>query len=78
MTQIWSMDDISALLKQKYPEVYRKMSSRKHWIQIADVGLIAIINTYGGLYIDIDVTFLSRVEFSEDRLCFVRGCGRLS
>jgi len=52
---LWSADELDALIKQKYPQIWPTYRSVAFLVMRADIGRIAILHSYGGLYADLDV-----------------------
>lgn len=52
---LWKACDVEALMKQRYPEFWDMYQSARYPIMRCDIGRLAIIHSYGGLYSDLDV-----------------------
>ena len=52
---LWSADELDALIKQKYPQFWPTYCNVPFSVMRADIGRIAILHSYGGLYADLDV-----------------------
>ena len=52
---LWSADEVDALIKQRYPQLWSTYVDCPFPVQRADIGRICILHFYGGLYADLDV-----------------------
>lgn len=60
--KLWSHSpgkpDIDNLIKEKYPDVYEIFIKAKYGVQKADIGRLALLHHYGGIYFDLDMLCL--------------------
>ena len=59
---LWTAPDVESLMKQRYPQFWDMYCGVRYPIMRVDIGRVAIIHTYGGLYSDLDVM--------PNRLCY--------
>ena len=52
---LWSADEVDALIKQKYAWFWPTYCDVPFSIMRADIGRIAILHSFGGMYVDLDV-----------------------
>ena len=52
---LWSADEVDALIKQKYAQLWPTYCDVPFSIMRADIGRIAILHSFGGMYVDLDV-----------------------
>ena len=68
---LWNADEVESLMKQRYPQYWDMYCNVRYPIMRADIGRIAILHTYGGLYADLDVHpnrgFYEQVKFAVAR-----------
>lgn len=64
--KIWSHKpgppDIDEFIKKEYPDIYDIFNDAKYGVQKADIARIAILYHYGGVYIDLDILSLKKLE----------------
>ena len=51
---LWSAAEVEALMKQRYPQHWEMYCDVRYPIMRCDIGRIAILHSYGGLYADLD------------------------
>jgi hypothetical protein len=64
--------EIDILLKTHYPELYDIFNKTKFGVQKGDIGRLAILYHYGGIYIDLDILCLkpfdNLIDFNSNKL----------
>ncbi len=60
---LWTEAKERALLKERYPWFLKTYDHYRYTIQQADIGRYFFMHTYGGLYLDLDVECLKRVDY---------------
>lgn len=64
--------DIDNFLKINYPELYNVFIKTKFGVQKGDIGRLAILYHYGGIYIDLDILCIKSLDnildFNSDKL----------
>ena len=61
---LWSADEIDTMVREHYPQIWDMYTTVRYPIMRADMGRVAILHRYGGLYSDLDV-FPNRSEFEQ-------------
>jgi mannosyltransferase OCH1-like enzyme len=61
---LWSADEIDTMVREHYPQIWDMYTTVRYPIMRADIGRVAILHRYGGLYSDLDV-FPNRSEFEQ-------------
>ena len=64
---MWSADEVDTLVREHYPQIWDTYIRVRYPIMRADMGRVAILHRYGGLYADLDV-IPNRSEYKETRL----------
>ncbi len=52
---LWSADEVDALIKQQYPSLWLIYRDVPFSVMRVDIGRVAILHHYGGMYADLDV-----------------------
>ena len=52
---LWSVDEVEALIKQQYPLLWHTYVHVPFSVMRVDIGRVAILHHYGGMYADLDV-----------------------
>ena len=52
---LWDADALESLMKQRYPTYWDMYCNVRYPIMRCDIGRLAIVHTYGGLYSDLDI-----------------------
>ena len=68
---LWSAASVESLIKQRYPQYWDMYCGVRYPIMRCDIGRIAIIHSYGGLYADLD-TQPNRVWYEQVDLALAR------
>ena len=55
INHLWNADELDALIKHKYEQFWPMYQNAAFSVMRADIGRIAILHRYGGLYADLDV-----------------------
>ena len=64
---LWNSDEIETLVRTRYPQFWDLYTSVRYPIMRVDIGRIAILHAYGGLYADLD-TLPTRHWYSQAQL----------
>ena len=67
---LWSADEVDTLMRQSYPEHFAMYSEARFPVMRADMGRVAILHAYGGLYADLD-TLPNRTSYDRADLAVV-------
>ena len=68
---LWSAAGVEALMKQRYPQRWDMYCDVRYPIMRCDIGRIAILHSYGGLYADLD-THPNRAWYAQAELALQR------
>lgn len=64
--KLWSHSpgapDIDDFIKEKYPDIYDIFVKSKYGVQKADIGRIALLHHYGGVYFDLDMMCIKGIS----------------
>ena len=71
MYYLWSAAEVEALMKQRYPQHWDMYCDVRYPIMRCDIGRIAILHSYGGLYADLD-THPNRAWYAQAELALQR------
>jgi len=52
---LWSADQVDTLIKDHYPDCWGMYTEARYPVMRVDIGRVAILHRYGGLYADLDV-----------------------
>ena len=64
---LWSADELDSLVKQQYPASWRMYVDARYPVMRVDIGRVAILHAYGGMYADMD-TVPNRSRYSQTLL----------
>ena len=64
---LWSADELDSLVKQQYPASWRMYVDARYPVMRVDIGRVAILHAYGGMYADMD-TVPNRNRYSQTPL----------
>ena len=64
---LWSADEVDTLVREHYPHMWETYMGMRFPIMRVDMGRVAILHRYGGLYADLDV-IPNQTEYKETRL----------
>ena len=64
---LWSADELDSLVKQQYPASWRMYVDARYPVMRVDIGRVAILHAYGGMYADMD-TMPNRSRYSQTLL----------
>ena len=53
---LWNADEVDTLMRTRYPAFWDTYKNVRYPIMRVDIGRIAILHSYGGLYADLDTT----------------------
>ena len=68
---LWSAAEVEALVKHRYPQHWDMYCDVRYPIMRCDIGRIAILHSYGGLYADLD-TYPNRAWYAQAELALQR------
>ena len=68
---LWNAAEVESLIKQRYPHYWNTYCGVRYPIMRCDIGRIAILHSYGGLYSDLD-TLPNRVWYEQADLALQR------
>ena len=74
---LWTADDLESLMKQRYHQYWDMYCNVRYPIMRCDIGRLAIIHSYGGLYSDLDVV-PNRSWYPQVELALPRVRGKLA
>jgi len=61
---LWSADEVDTLVRTRYPFMWETHTHVRYPVMRADIGRVAILHAYGGLYSDLDV-YPNRYEYRQ-------------
>ena len=64
---LWDSDQLETLMRVHYPEFWDMYKNVRYPVMRVDIGRIAILHHYGGLYADLD-TFPNRIWYARSQL----------
>ena len=64
MYHLWTADEVETLMKESYPQHWDMYCNVRYPIMRCDIGRLAIIHMYGGLYADLD-TYPNRDSYEQ-------------
>ena len=77
---LWNADELDWLMKNHYPQFWAMYCQVRYPVMRVDIGRVAILHSYGGMYADLD-TFPNRRMYAEESFAVGRveqATGRLS
>ena len=68
---LWTADELETLIKRRYPEHWAMYCDVRYPVMRCDIGRLAILHSYCGLYADLDI-LPNREGYAQTRLALTR------